>query len=130
MNLLGIDYGDKRVGVAITTDNWVKPLTTLINTSDQEVIDKIQELVSLNAINKVIFGMPQPLKTQANERSRITQEFGEKLKKNLAVPLIFTSEIFTSKLAKRSAYTKKQKQQVDARAACFILENYLKKNES
>jgi len=125
MTILGVDYGDKRVGIAIAQGEWVKPLDVIINQSKEKVIKQIKALITKNKIAKVVVGLPKPLKMTTNERLAITKNFAEQLRNKVNVPIEFSSEIFTTKLAKTFSYTKKQRQYIDSRAACFILEQYL-----
>ena len=128
MIILGIDYGEKRIGIAIAQGGWIKPLDVIINESKEKAIKQIEQLIIQNKVENVVVGMPKPLKIISNERFVVTKSFGEQLKNEVSVPVEFSSEIFTTKLAKNFSYTKKQKKYVDSRAACFILEQYLKEN--
>ncbi len=130
MAILGIDYGDKRIGIAIAQDKWIKPLDVVINESKEKAIRQIEALIEKNKITKVVIGLPKPLKTRMNERLAITKNFAEQLKNKVFIPVEFSSEIFTTKLAKTFSYTKKQQKHIDSRAACFVLEQYLKKKQN
>jgi putative holliday junction resolvase len=125
--LLGIDYGEKRVGLAIAEDSWAKSFVILINESRRKTISAIKDIVAKEEIKRVIFGLPRTFSGKESERLLITKKFGELLASELDVPVEFISEIFTSKLAKSSAKTKLQKKNVDDRAACYILENYIER---
>ncbi|TRZ82714.1 Holliday junction resolvase RuvX [bacterium] len=125
MAILAIDYGDKRIGIAIAQDGWIKPLDVIINESKEKAIEQIKALIEKNKITKVVVGLPKPLKMTTNERLVITKNFAEQLKNKIFVPVEFSSEIFTTKLAKTFSYAKKQQKYIDSRAACFILEQYL-----
>jgi putative Holliday junction resolvase len=126
MTILGIDYGSKRIGIAIAQDKWIKPLDVVMNESEERVIKQIKELITKRGIEKIIIGLPKPLKAKTNERLIVTKKFAKQLKDNLFIPVEFSSEIFTTKLAKIFSYTKNQQRYVDSRAACFILEQYLR----
>ncbi|MFA6437434.1 MAG: Holliday junction resolvase RuvX [Candidatus Paceibacterota bacterium] len=128
MKILGIDYGDKRIGLAIAEDTWIRPEKTISNKSIDDSIRLIDDFIKSNNIDVVVFGLPLPFNNNKNERFLITKAFGDKLKHKVSVPFEFISEIFTSKLAINASYTKKQKISTDERAACFILEAYLSKN--
>jgi len=127
--LLGIDYGEKRIGLAIADDGWARPFSILDNTSRKDVLASIGEIIKEEKIDTVVYGLPKTFSGRESERFTINKKFGEILTKELSVPVEFISEIFTSKLARLSAETKLQKKNVDDRAACFILENYIKKQQ-
>jgi putative Holliday junction resolvase len=129
MNILGIDYGDKRIGLAVASDDWIKPIGIIKNNLLKKVASDIEEVVARENISKIVIGLPVPLRKNGdNERSLKTKSFGAFLKSTVSIPIDFSSEIFTSKLASFFSYTKMQKKSIDTRAACFILENYLKKS--
>jgi len=129
MNLLGIDYGDKKIGIALSKDSWIKPLKVIKNISEKHVFKEVQDLIDENNINKVIVGLPRPFAGKKNERLSITEDFVKQLGEFLSIPVDISSEIFTTKMALRFSFTRKQIQNEDARAACFILENYLAKKK-
>jgi putative Holliday junction resolvase len=128
MKILGIDYGDKRIGLAVAEETWIRQERTINNESVDSSIRLIADFVKSNNIDRIVFGLPVPFNSKKNERFLITKAFGDRLKCEISVPFEFISEIFTSKLATDSSYTKKQKTSIDERAACFILEAYLSKN--
>jgi len=127
MKLLAIDYGEKRIGLAITDGYWIAPQKPLENLSLDEIIITLEKIVKREKIEKIILGLPYPFKIKQNDRLKITKTFGKELEQAISVPLEFSSEIFTTKLAKMFSYTKSQKKNIDSRAACFILEHYLTK---
>ncbi len=125
MKLLSIDYGDKRIGLALSESGWIRPLAPLPNQSEEYVFRALQAIIQEYAVDKIILGLPVPLKANTNERLKITQTFGEKLQAQSTVKVELVRETFTTKLARSTAYTKSQKNNIDSRAACFILEQYL-----
>lgn len=129
MKILSIDYGDKRIGLALSEDHWIKPLKPILNQSKEQAIQAIEQIITKHSIDKVILGLPIPLRAKTNERLRITQSFAKKLQKRISVTMELTDETFTTKLAKMTAYTKAQKNNLDSRAASFILEQYLNKKK-
>jgi len=129
MKLLGIDYGEKRIGLAIAENSWAKPIGILVNKSKQESINNIKNIIERENIKKIIFGLPETFSGKESERFLKNKKFGEILSCEIDIPVEFISEIFTSKLAKLSAETKLQKKNIDDRAACYILENYIKKQQ-
>lgn len=133
MKLLGIDYGDKRIGLAIATDGWISPYGAIRNTLMIEVIRKIKLAVQKEEIDKIILGLPQTFSRHKNLQIKKVEYFAQQLKKNLKIPVEFESEIFTTKLAQNSlgrSPQKTPKSHIDAKAAAFILETYLQRDNS
>ena len=59
MKLLGIDYGEKRIGLAIAENSWAKPIGILVNKSKQESINNIKNIIERENIKKIIFGLAE-----------------------------------------------------------------------
>jgi putative holliday junction resolvase len=134
--LLGIDYGLRRVGLAITDDLKIiaSPLITVDN---REIIDFLKDLTKKESIEKFILGEP---KTLQNNPGRIHEEvmtFQEKLKKHFPnIPVVLIDERFSSKIAYQSIqsvnFTRKKKQDktmLDKVSASIILQSYLSSNQ-
>lgn len=134
--LLGIDYGLRRVGLAITDDLKIiaSPLTTVDN---REIIDFLKALFKKETIEKIILGEP---KTLQNNPGRIHEEvmvFKGRLMKNFPnIPIVMIDERFTSKIAMQSIqsvnFTRKKKQDktlLDKVSASIILQSYLSSSQ-
>lgn len=121
--LLGIDYGDKRIGLAIAELGSIAvPLKVLENNKD--LFKNLQEIISQENIDEIVVGLPTSLSGQSNERLIITQEFVDLLEENIKTPVKVVDEQLTSKL-----YTKQGvKDEIDKHAATAILDTYLEQN--
>jgi len=124
--IVALDYGEKRVGVAITHSlaRLPRPLTTLQNT--ETLLDDIRELVVRENAIKVIVGLPRGMDGGYTAQTKTAEAFAKKLEAVISVPIILTDETLTSidaeSVLKGATY---QKGEVDALAATFILERYL-----
>ena len=120
MKILGLDYGNKRIGVAITDAEQTVcfPRTVWVGLSQEEAIEKVKTMVGEEGIGEVIVGWPMNLKGEATRQTRETEIFFEELKKNLTIPVVAVDERFTSILAT-------QRDGDDAVAAQILLEGYL-----
>lgn len=131
--ILAIDYGEKRVGVAITDplNIFAIPLVTLKN--DKELLENIKKIVEEKSVKKILLGYP--LK-ESGEKSGITkkvEEFFTKLGKAIPLEIEMVDERYSSEIAKEQiikTVTSKKKRRdkgaVDMRAAAVILEDYLR----
>ncbi len=122
--LLGIDYGDKRIGLALAeAGSLALPYKVIDNDS---VLEEINKIIKEENITTVVVGLPHSLSGNDNERLNITKQFIKYLENNLTVSIKTVDEQMTSKL-----YTKQGvKKDIDKHAATAILDTYLAQNDS
>lgn len=126
--ILGIDYGLKRVGLAITDDLHIisSPLDVYIN--DIHLMKRLKSLCKEYSVELIIIGLP--LSEKYKEAEKMVREFAVRLQNELELPIEFQDETFSTRKAQyRQDFTgmkaKKQKNQLDKYAAQGILEDYL-----
>lgn len=128
MKLLGIDPGDRWVGVALSdeTGTLASPYTT-IDTDQQDVGKRLKELVRQESVDRIIIGFPEPLKTDSNERTRKVDAFIDSVIQPLSVSYETVSERYTSKEARRLREVRDDDptSASDAEAAALILQHYI-----
>ncbi len=127
--ILGIDYGTRKVGLAIAdlSTHTVVPLCVLDGT-DEQFVHEISELVRLQSIAQVVVGMPLKADGTAGVSTDAAQAFITKLRAALGVPVLSQDERFTTKAAKalmREAGKKSKTADDDALAAAEILKSFL-----
>ncbi|HSX31442.1 MAG TPA: Holliday junction resolvase RuvX [Candidatus Saccharimonadales bacterium] len=123
---LAIDYGDKRVGVAIAHNvaRLPRPLTTLANTDT--LLADLAQLVVQEDVSRVVVGLPRGMDGGYTAQTRVVEAFAERLSRALSVPVELADETLTSIDAESSlASQAHDKNAVDALAAALILERYL-----
>jgi len=128
--LLCIDYGEKRIGLAISDEMQIiaTPLDVLKN--DGSLMENLKKLIDYYHFEKIIIGIPEfDRPTTSIEK---VKEFGEKLKTNFKIEVEYFNEAYTTVYAEyflRSIKTnrKKIKEKIDKYAACKILSDYLEK---
>ncbi len=139
MRILGLDYGDARVGVAITDalNITVQGLETIQrNQSDKNVLKRLDEIIVQYEIEKIVVGLPLNLKGEKTQRTEITEKFIHKLKcKYNKIKIETMDERLTTIEAQKTMnflnVDKKNKRNiVDTIAAVYILQAYLKKQEN
>jgi putative Holliday junction resolvase len=124
--ILAIDYGQKRVGVAIahTIARLPRPLTTLQNT--ETLLGDIQELVAKEQAGLVIVGLPRGMDGGYTAQTEQVEAFAEQLAGALDVPVVLADETLTSVDAENYlGGGSMAKSDIDAVAAAYILERYL-----
>ncbi len=135
MRIMGLDYGSKTVGVALSdellmTATGVEIIRRKEENKLRKTLARIEELVKENNVEKIVLGLPLHYNGDAGIRANISLEFKEKLEKRLGLPIIMQDERLTTVEAeeimhdlgiKRADY----KEYVDMVAAKVILEDYL-----
>ncbi|MCD6223462.1 MAG: Holliday junction resolvase RuvX [Deltaproteobacteria bacterium] len=131
MRVLGIDYGDKRVGIAVSDSMNIIAKGIEIWENRRDLYTKIKNIVEEYEVGTVVVGMPLNMNGSKGYRAEITSVFVEKLKKMLREIRIVTwderlSTRFSLKvLSETSVKRNKKKKIVDKVAATFILQGYL-----
>lgn len=121
MNLLGIDYGEKYVGIAVSYGIVATPLKTVFkNEAILEIVRLTHELV----IDRCILGLPE------GRLAKAVALFGSSLKKEISCPLFFWDETTTSKIAqnllRQSPRSQKRRHEKEHEtAAAVMLQSYL-----
>ena len=132
---LGIDYGKKRIGIAISDSlQIIASALTTVNTPDIFIF--LDDLLKKQEIDCFVVGEPKNLDGTPTDSTVITKEFVAKLSKKYSqIPIKRIDERFTSKIAKQSildAGIKKMKRRdkalVDKVSAAIILQSYLDAN--
>ena len=136
MRILGIDYGDARVGIAITDELNItaQGLETIHhNGNDKIVLKRLEELLSIYEISTFVVGMPLNMNGTSGERVEVTKKFIHKLKckfNNINIETI--DERLTTVAAHKTmnflnVNNKQKRNIVDTISAVYILEMYINK---
>ncbi len=123
---MALDVGDKRIGVALAhaIARFPSPLTTLQNT--ETVRDEISALVEKEHVGAVVVGLPRGMDGGYTAQTRSAEAFQQALATKLNVPVYLGDETLTSVMAEQVIGNKPHtKGDIDAQAACFILESFL-----
>lgn len=131
MRILGLDYGKKRIGIAISDENQNQafPYLTLENRDRGFVFDKIKMIIEKEKVDKIVIGLPLTLKGEKKEAALEVQEFTSQLKKYLNLPIEFEDERLSTKMVttlfKETPRKIKKKINLDEKAAVLILQSFL-----
>ena len=130
MRYLAIDYGDKRIGVAIcdAAETIASPLAVI--EGQRELLDKIADLVKSENVGAIVLGLPLNMDGSEGPQARIIYRFAERLKAHLQIPVHFQDERLSSfsaedKLASTELTRRKKRKRLDAIAAAEILQSFL-----
>lgn len=124
--IMGIDYGSKRVGLALSDPSlkFAMPLSVVSN--DPELLAKVQKIAVDNEVKEIVIGESKDYKGNANPILLDSLEFKAKLE-SLGFVVYFEPEFMTSVQAER---LQGKTDLLDASAAALILQSYLDKEKS
>ena len=130
--ILAIDYGERRIGVAISdpTNCIAQGILTITYTDSKTAIDEICTIVNNYQVKKIIVGMPYSTKGLKTHAANQVDNFIKQLKTKLHIPILTWDERFTSVEAERALTEmgkspSKHKDQIDKIAATLLLQSYL-----
>ncbi len=133
---LGIDFGEKRVGLALSDKLNIiaSPYKTIQYVSETELINQIKKIVIEKEIGIFVIGLPLNMKGQDSAQTKKVRSF-KKLLSKLELPIVYEDERFSSIIAKNSLVlqnvkTGHNKSEIDRTAAAIILQQFLDKNSN
>ncbi|MEE1086143.1 MAG: Holliday junction resolvase RuvX [Schaedlerella sp.] len=135
MRIMGLDYGTKTVGVAISdalllTAQGIETIERKEENKLRRTCARIEELICEYDVDRIILGLPKHMNNDIGERAEKSIEFGEMLKKRTGLEVIMWDERMTTVSAERvliesDVRRENRKKYVDKIAAVFILQGYL-----
>lgn len=135
MRIMGLDYGSKTVGVAISdplgiTAQGIEIIRRNSDNKLRQTLARLEELIEEYQIEKIVLGFPKNMNNTIGDRAEKSLEFKEKLEKRTGLPVIMWDERLTTVEANRTLIEgeirrENRKLYVDKLAAVFILQGYL-----
>ena len=138
VRLLGLDFGNKRVGLAVSdaSGTLARPLRTVTRTSSLDnlirvLVDEIRDLqTDTDGLGGVVIGLPSHLDGSASDHTIRVRSFAGRLRSEIDLPLTFQDERLSSReaearLALRERDWRLRKKSIDAAAAAVILQDHL-----
>ena len=135
MRILGLDYGSKTVGVAVSdplgfTAQGVEIIRRKSENKMRQTLARIEELIAQYQVERIVLGYPKNMNNTVGERAVKSLEFKEKLEKRTGLPVVMWDERLTTVSANRvlmetGVRRENRKEHVDEIAAVFILQGYL-----
>ena len=134
MRLMGLDYGSKTVGVAVSdplglTAQGVETVWRKQENKLRQTMARIEELISEYQVERIVLGYPKNMNNTVGERAVKSLEFKEKLEKRTGLPVVMWDERLTTAEAERTLMEtgvrrENRKQYLDQMAAVLILQGY------
>ncbi len=135
MKILGLDYGEARIGVAVSDVFGIlaTPLDTVCEKERGKQLEKVAKIARDNGVEKLVVGYPKHMDGTVGHRAQYTEEFAKELSEMLNIPYIMWDERLSSTEAHRILESggvsgKNRKTKVDKIAAVIILQGYLDAN--
>jgi len=132
MRILGIDYGTKRVGLAVTdpAETLALPYATLEKTTRDKLFSELFAIIEKEGVEKIVLGLPLTLDGGESLTTRQVKNFAKRLERRFDGPVVLVDERLSSHAAKADldaagVKKKRQKAVLDQQAAVRILETYL-----
>jgi putative Holliday junction resolvase len=135
---LGIDYGHRRIGLALSdvTGLLARPWKTIARTGAPALVAAAlsREIAALRAeedgLAAVVIGFPRRLSGEATDQTAVVTDLADRLRKAVDLPIVLQDERLSSReaesmLARREKDWRKRKAQLDATSAAVILQDYL-----
>jgi putative Holliday junction resolvase len=128
---MSIDYGRKRVGIAVTDP--LKIIATALDTvHSNKVLEYIEQYIKNESVELFVIGLPKNLDNTEAEAMADVKPFAKKLEAKFGIPIVWIDERFTSKLAMRALIDsgvkkseRRIKENIDKISAVIILQSYL-----
>ncbi len=132
MRILAIDYGDARIGLALSdeSETLASPLGTYKSQSMRKDIDAIAALAKEKDAGLIVLGLPINMDGSYGERANKTESFGKVLEKVSGLKVVYKDERLTTVSAEKTLIEcnmrrEKRKQVIDTLSAQIILQSYL-----
>ncbi|ARU63554.1 Holliday junction resolvase RuvX [Tumebacillus avium] len=140
MNLtrtLGIDYGDVRIGIAVSDAmGWTaQGVETITRKSEEADLARIGELIKQYDVDTIVLGYPKNMNGTIGPRGELSEQFAEILKAKFSLPVVLWDERLSTMAAERMLISadvsrKKRKGVVDKMAAAIFLQSYLDRQQN
>ena len=132
MRILGLDYGSKRIGVAICDELGITAygITTIIRRNRKQLLEALSEIIKKYNVEKIVVGYPIRIDGTAGIQCEKVDTFSKVLETTFLLPVIKWDETLTTKeaediLFQANVRRKKRKSVVDQLAATLILKSYM-----
>lgn len=135
MRIMGLDYGSKTVGVAVSDpEGIIASGVEIIRRKDEnhlrQTLSRIEELILEYEVGEIVLGLPKNMNNSEGVRVELTMDFKEKLERRTNLPVFMYDERLTTVMADKTMMEagvrrENRKDYVDMIAATIILQDYL-----
>ena len=135
MRIMGLDFGSKTVGVAISdplllTAQGIEIVRRKEENKLRQTLARIEALIMEYGVTEIVLGLPKHMNDTEGDRAQLARQFGEKLSRRTALPVVYWDERLTTVSADKAMMEagirrEERKEHVDRIAAVLILQGYL-----
>ena len=135
MRIMGLDFGSKTVGVAVSDPLYITAQGVEIIRREQEnklrkTLARIEELVKEYEVEEIVLGLPKNMNNTLGERAEACKDFADKLERRTGIPVVMWDERLSTVSAEHvliesGVRRENRKAVIDKIAACVILQSYL-----
>ncbi|MBL7045132.1 MAG: Holliday junction resolvase RuvX [Parcubacteria group bacterium] len=125
--ILGIDFGTKKVGIAVSDEGGNFALPKIVLPNDKDLVYNVKSIIEEENINEIVIGESVNYKGEENLVMKDTKDFVEKLKEFSDALVTFEPEFLTSSQVRN---TQGESKMIDASAAALILQSFLDKRNN
>jgi putative Holliday junction resolvase len=135
MRILAIDYGQKRLGIAISDALGITATPYPFVPHDKQMFERLKTLIQEHSIGEIVIGLPITLKGTSSAMTDETEKFADTLKNKISIPVVLQDERFSTMeseklLISADVSREKRKEVRDSMAASIILQDYLERRQS
>lgn len=135
--LLGIDYGERRIGVAVSDGVVAVPLTIVEHESRAADLERVAAIAAEQEAASIVVGLPLHSSGDEGEQARRCRRFGEALARRVSAVVVYRDETLTTAMAEESVRTvaggdgpsRRTRRALDDLAAAHILQSYIDERE-
>ena len=125
MRILGLDIGDKRIGVAISDELEIIATPLEVFNNDKKVKEKLQKLINEYKIKKIVVGIPYTLKGEVGIQAKKVINFVEDIVMSAGIEVDCIDERYTTKIPLKLLEKNSKSKIIDKFSASIILKDYL-----
>jgi putative holliday junction resolvase len=132
MRILGLDYGERRIGIAVSDELGItaQGLTTVQRKNREADLDRLADVVHRYEVERIVVGYPLRLDGSEGIQCEKINRFIRRLERRFSLPVIRRDEMLSTKeaeeiLRETGVRREKRRAMVDRLAACIILQRYL-----
>ncbi len=131
--ILGLDYGEKNIGLAFGVNGLVSPIEIIDGRNVQNALGELAKIVIKNDVSKIVVGLPLTATGKETKQSLRTRRFVNQLKLSLKTPVVYQEEYLSTYNATREALDwgvpQEKRRDVDHLAAAIILLQYFEDHQ-
>ena len=130
MRIMGLDYGSRTVGVAVSdplgiTAQAVETICRKDENKLRKTCARIEELVAEYEVEKIVLGLPKHMNNDIGDRAEKSMQFGEMIGRRTGLEVVMTTVSAERTLIENKVRREDRKKYIDQIAAVFILQGYL-----